>query len=206
MLPSPVEEHAPGSDPGWTRDASALAVAEAGGSGCVRKAAYSGYQGQRRCEPCRCVRSNPTKRRVLVVGCEKKNLRTSAVPCGVPGRMARRYVLTSLVVEDGMGWLIRHKHRVPSEQVPAAEQRLSVSVYRLRAQGRIPAVCRFRAGPHTCSPPLPCLSSPVTVCAAHRTQHSPSDPHTKDGYNSWFRCHKVYPDLAHIAWYERVAN
>ncbi len=26
-------------------------------------------------------------------------------------------------------------------------------------------VCRLRAGPHTCSPPLPCVSSPVTVCA-----------------------------------------
>jgi hypothetical protein len=43
---------------------------------------------------------------------------------------------------------------------------LPVPVCRLRAQGRIPAVCRLRAGPHTCSPPLPCLSSPVTVCAA----------------------------------------
>ena len=27
-------------------------------------------------------------------------------------------------------------------------------------------VCRLRAGPHTCSPPLPCVSSPVTVCAS----------------------------------------
>jgi len=45
-------------------------------------------------------------------------------------------------------------------------QQLPVPVCRLRAQGRIPAVCRLRTGPHTCSPPLPCLSSPVTVCAA----------------------------------------
>jgi len=46
---------------------------------------------------------------------------------GVPGRIARRDVLGRLVVEDGLGRLIRHKHRAPSEQVPAAEQGLACS-------------------------------------------------------------------------------
>ena len=76
-----------------------------------------------------------------------------------------------LVICPGMGvnrWCVCLVGRVLCANLCRCRSRVLPYIHILNRQlQQLPVpVCRLRAVPHTCGPPLPCVSSPVTVCAS----------------------------------------